>query len=69
MNTKVGTIGVSNPKTPNGPPKQFTFDSVYDSEYVVIYQSKVPKVLVMCYLLVALYVLYMRVLWPVPVIN
>lgn len=30
MDTKRGVVGVKNPKEPNAPPKEFTFDAVYD---------------------------------------
>ena len=30
MDTKRGVVSVANPKEPQAPPKEFTFDSVYD---------------------------------------
>lgn len=30
MDTKRGIVSVGNPKEPQGPPKDFTFDAVYD---------------------------------------
>lgn len=34
MDTKRGMVTVKNPNEPNGAPKEFTFDSVYDWKYV-----------------------------------